>query len=120
MPRFSANLSMLFAELDFLDRFAAVGAPNLDLQYDIYHLQIMEGDLAPTIERNLGRIGHIQIADNPGRHEPGSGEINYGFLFQFLDRIGYEGWIGCEYKPRATTTEGLGWFAPYAHRGDTA
>jgi hydroxypyruvate isomerase len=97
-----------------------VGVPNLDLQYDIYHMQIMEGDLAPTIERNLGRIGHIQIADNPGRHEPGSGEINYGFVFQFLDRIGYGGWIGCEYKPRTTTTEGLGWFAPYAQRGDTA
>jgi len=91
----------------------AAGADNLALQYDIYHMQIMEGDLAPTIEANLSRIAHIQLADNPGRHEPGSGEINYPFLFDFLDRIGYTGWIGCEYKPAATTVEGLSWIAPY-------
>ncbi len=92
----------------------AVGSANLGLQYDIYHMQIMEGDLAPTIEANLAHIRHIQLADNPGRHEPGTGEINYPFLFGFLDRIGYQGWIGCEYKPATTTAEGLGWFAPYA------
>ena len=86
-----------------------VGDDNFFLQYDIYHMQIMEGDLARTIERNLGRIAHMQLADNPGRHEPGSGEINYPFLFDFLDRIGYAGWIGCEYKPAGKTTEGLGW-----------
>ena len=86
-----------------------VGDDNLYLQYDIYHMQIMEGDLARTMERNLGRIAHMQLADNPGRHEPGSGEINYPFLFDFLDRIGYAGWIGCEYKPAGKTTEGLGW-----------
>ena len=91
----------------------AVGAPNLMLQYDVYHMQIMEGDLAPTIERNLSRIGHMQIADTPGRHEPGSGEINYGFLFGHIDRIGYDGWIGCEYRPATTTAEGLGWTEPY-------
>ena len=90
-----------------------VGADNLRLQYDIYHMQIMEGDLAPTIERLLGRIGHIQIADTPGRHEPGTGEINYPFLFGHLDRIGYEGWVGCEYVPANGTVEGLGWYAPY-------
>jgi hydroxypyruvate isomerase len=91
----------------------AAGSDNVAIQYDIYHMQIMEGDLAPTIERNLARIGHIQLADNPGRHEPGTGEINYPFLFDFLDRIGYTGWIGCEYKPATTTVEGLSWIAPY-------
>ncbi len=89
------------------------GAPNLALQYDVYHMQIMEGDLAPTIERHLDRIAHIQISDTPGRHEPGTGEINYPFLFDHLDRLGYEGWIGCEYKPAAGTTDGLGWVRPY-------
>jgi hydroxypyruvate isomerase len=86
---------------------------NIFLQYDIYHMQIMEGDLARTIERTLPKIRHIQLADNPGRNEPGTGEINYGFLFGHLDRIGYGGWIGCEYKPRTTTNDGLGWFTPY-------
>ena len=95
----------------------AVGSDNLALQYDIYHMQIMEGDLAPTIEDNLSRIAHIQLADNPGRHEPGTGEINYPFLFDFIDRIGYPGWIGCEYKPAATTAEGLSWIAPYVGAG---
>ena len=91
----------------------AVASDNLALQYDIYHMQIMEGDLAPTIERLLGSIAHMQLADNPGRHEPGTGEINYPFLFQHIDRLGYEGWIGCEYKPAATTEEGLVWAKPY-------
>ena len=72
-------------------------------------MQIMEGDLAPTIEKNLALIPHMQLADTPGRHEPGSGEINYDFLLPFLDRIGYNGWIGCEYKPATTTEAGLGW-----------
>lgn len=89
--------------------FDEVGSNNLKLQYDIYHMQIMEGDLAPTIEANLARIAHVQLADNPGRHEPGTGEINYPFLFAHLDRLGYDGWIGCEYKPQAGTQEGLGW-----------
>ena len=83
-------------------------------------MQIMEGDLAPTIEANLDRIAHIQLADTPGRHEPGTGEINYPFLFEHLDRIGYDGWIGCEYKPAKGTTEGLGWFAPYAQKNAAA
>ena len=87
-----------------------VGSANLGLQYDIYHMQIMEGDLALTIETNLARIGHMQLADNPGRNEPGTGEINYPFLFGFIDGLGYDGWIGCEYKPAAGTREGLGWF----------
>ncbi len=91
----------------------AVGAPNLFLQYDIYHMQIVEGDLAPTMERLLPRIGHMQLADTPGRHEPGTGEINYPFLFGHLDRIGYQGWIGCEYRPAGDTVAGLGWAKPY-------
>ena len=86
-----------------------VGSDNLFLQYDIYHMQRMEGELAATMEKHLPRIAHLQLADNPGRNEPGTGEINYGFLFRQLDRIGYGGWIGCEYKPRTTTTAGLGW-----------
>ncbi|HTP49750.1 MAG TPA: hydroxypyruvate isomerase [Anaeromyxobacteraceae bacterium] len=90
-----------------------VGAPNLKLQYDAYHMQVMEGDLARTLEANLSRIGHVQIADNPGRHEPGTGEINYPFLFGHLDRIGYRGWVGCEYKPAAATGAGLAWFGPW-------
>ncbi len=86
-----------------------VGADNAFVQYDIYHAQRMEGELAATLQTNLARIGHIQLADNPGRHEPGTGEINYPFLFAHLDRIGYSGWIGCEYKPATSTEAGLGW-----------
>ncbi len=93
-----------------------VGSDNLYLQYDIYHMQIMEGDLARTIEANLSRIAHIQLADNPGRHEPGTGEINYPFLYQHIDRIGYSGWIGAEYKPAAGAAEGLGWFREFARK----
>jgi len=89
--------------------FDEVGSDNLKLQYDIYHMQRMEGELAKTIERLLPRIAHIQLADNPGRHEPGTGEINYPFLFNFIDGIGYTGWIGAEYKPLTTTTAGLSW-----------
>jgi hydroxypyruvate isomerase len=90
-----------------------VGAPNLLLQYDIYHSQVMEGDLARTIEANVTRIGHLQLADNPGRHEPGTGEINYEYLFRRIDDLGYRGWIGCEYKPAGTTQAGLGWMKRY-------
>ena len=90
-----------------------VGSPNLHFQYDVYHMQIMEGDLARTIEANLDIIRHLQLADNPGRNEPGTGEINYPFLFDFLDRVGYGGAIGCEYKPATTTEAGLGWVRQY-------
>jgi hydroxypyruvate isomerase len=96
-----------------LEVIDAVGSPHLWLQYDIYHMQVMEGDLARTIERCLARVAHMQLADNPGRHEPGTGEINYPFLFQFIDKLGYVGWVGCEYKPATTTTAGLGWIKPY-------
>ena len=96
-----------------LDIIKAVGSDNLFIQYDIYHMQIMEGDLARTIEENLKLIPHMQLADNPGRNEPGTGEINYGYLLPHTDRLGYQGWIGCEYKPAATTEAGLGWAKPY-------
>jgi len=86
-----------------------VGADNAFVQYDIYHAQRMEGEIAATLSKHLARIGHVQIADNPGRHEPGSGELNYAFLFAHLDRIGYHGHVGCEYKPATTTEAGLGW-----------
>jgi hydroxypyruvate isomerase len=92
--------------LDVLDE---VGADNTFVLYDIYHAQRMEGELAATLKKNLARIGHMQLADNPGRNEPGTGEINYAWLFKHIDAIGYDGWIGCEYKPAATTTAGLAW-----------
>ena len=92
-----------------LDLIAEVGSDNLYVQYDIYHMQIMEGDLARTMEANLAKIAHIQLADNPGRNEPGTGEINYPFLYGFIDKIGYKGWIGAEYKPKSDTVAGLGW-----------
>ena len=95
-----------------------VGSENLFIQYDIYHMQIMEGDLTRTIQRHLPRIAHLQLADNPGRPEPGSGEINYPFLFRHLDAIGYRGWIGCEYIPAHGTPEGLGWYRPYRAADD--
>jgi hydroxypyruvate isomerase len=87
----------------------AAAVPNLYYQYDVYHMQIMEGDLAPTLERRLARIGHVQIADTPGRNEPGTGEVNFRFLLRHLDRIGYHGHVGCEYRPRAGTLAGLSW-----------
>ena len=86
-----------------------VGAPNAFVQYDIYHAQRTEGELAATLQKHLARIAHVQLADNPGRNEPGTGEINYPYLFAHLDRIGYQGWVGCEYKPAQGTEAGLGW-----------
>lgn len=94
-----------------------VASSNLYLQYDIYHAQRMEGELAATMKQHLARIGHIQLADNPARNEPGTGEINYGFLFDQLDALGYSGHIGCEYKPKDSspggTQAGLGWVAAH-------
>jgi hydroxypyruvate isomerase len=92
-----------------------VAADNAFLQYDVYHAQRFEGELAATLAKYLHRIGHIQVADNPGRNEPGTGEINYGFLFAHLQRIGYRGFVGCEYKPAGTTEAGLGWLAAAQH-----
>ncbi len=103
----------LYTTAQVLSVIEAAGSANVGYQYDIYHMQIMEGDLARTIKTNFDVIGHIQIADNPDRHEPGTGEINYSFLFKFLDDIGYDGWIGCEYAPAGKTEDGLGWMKPY-------
>ena len=96
-----------------IEAIDAVGADNLELQYDIFHMQIVEGDLAKTIERLLPRIGHLQLADVPDRHEPGSGEINFDFLLAHIDRLGYQGWIGCEYLPQGDTVQGLAWAKRY-------
>ena len=94
-----------------------VGADNAALQYDLFHMQLMEGNLALTMERLLPRIGHLQIADVPGRHEPGTGELNFDFLLRHADRLGYSGWIGCEYNPLGDTVEGLKWAQPYLKGG---
>jgi hydroxypyruvate isomerase len=104
MPGFYLNRTAQALEI-----IKAADSDNVFLQYDVYHAQVMEGDLCNTIAKNLAHIGHIQIADNPGRHEPGTGEINYPYLFTQLDRMGYSGWVGCEYKPAASTEEGLRW-----------
>ena len=87
-----------------------VGADNVRLQYDLYHMQIMEGDLLRTAARLLPWIGHIQFADNPGRHEPGTGEIHFARVFAELDRLGYDGWMSAEYRPSTNTEASLGWF----------
>jgi hydroxypyruvate isomerase len=96
-----------------IDVLNAAGEGNAFLQYDFFHMQIMEGSLAQTVERLLPRIGHIQLADVPDRHEPGTGEINFDFLLRHLDAIGYSGWVGCEYNPKGDTVEGLTWARPY-------
>jgi hydroxypyruvate isomerase len=96
-----------------LELIARADRPNVKLQFDMYHVQIMEGDLARSIERLLPHIGHMQLADNPGRHEPGTGEINYEWLLQRIDDLGYPGWVGCEYKPLGPTVAGLGWASRY-------
>ena len=94
-----------------------IGAPNLQVQFDIYHCQIVEGDVSVKLKRDMVRpnagIGHIQIAGVPERHEPDIGELNYPYLFELIDTLGYNGWIGCEYRPKAGTSEGLGWLRPY-------
>ena len=97
-----------------------VRSANLFLQYDFYHQQRTAGELLATYRRLKNRIAHIQVADNPGRGEPGTGEVNYPFLFDELDRDGYSGWIGCEYRPRGDTSAGLGWIRPYLRARDAA
>jgi hydroxypyruvate isomerase len=98
-----------------------IGLPNLQVQFDCYHCQIVEGDLAVKLRRDMKRrnagIGHIQIAGVPYRNEPDTGEVNYPYLFDLIDSLGYGGWIGCEYRPRAGTSDGLGWLTPYRHAG---
>lgn len=90
-----------------------VGAANLKVQMDLYHAQIVEGDIATKLRRHLPHIGHIQIASVPERNEPDGGELNYPYLFRLLDELGYDGWLGCEYRPAGGTVEGLGWLAAY-------
>jgi hydroxypyruvate isomerase len=91
----------------------AVGPERLGLQFDLYHTQITEGDLVPRMQALLPYIAHMQVADTPGRHEPGTGEVNWPFVFKAIDDGGYRGWIGCEYRPAGDTVAGLGWFQPY-------
>jgi len=104
IPGFFLNYTAQAAEI--IDE---VGSDNLFIQYDIYHAQRMEGELANTFKKYQSRIAHVQLADNPGRNEPGTGEINYAFMFKFIDEAGFDGWIGCEYKPAGNTSAGLGW-----------
>jgi len=92
---------------------AEVGAPNLKVQMDFYHCQIVEGDLAMKLRRHIAGVGHIQIAGVPDRHEPDQGEVDYPYLFGLMDGLGYAGWVGCEYRPRAGTSAGLGWLRPW-------
>jgi hydroxypyruvate isomerase len=112
MPGFILNRADQALEL-----MDAVGAPNLLLQYDVYHAQREQGELVATLRQHISRIGHIQVADNPGRHQPGTGEINFPFLFQELDRIGYAGYVGLEYVPSPDSRSSFGWITEmgYAH-----
>jgi hydroxypyruvate isomerase len=99
------------------DSFAicqAVSAPNLKMQMDCYHMQVMEGDLATKLRQYAPHCGHVQIAGAPERHEPDTGEIRYEYIFRLLDEIGFSGWVGCEYRPAGKTVDGLGWFQPFA------
>lgn len=99
--------------VNFMD---SIGAENVELQYDVYHMQRMEGNLADTISRVLPRIGHVQVADPPGRSEPGTGEINYRYILDLLERSGYAGWVGLEYNPATPTTEeSLGWIKEFGY-----
>lgn len=110
MPGYFVNRTA--EALEILD---AVDSDNLFIQYDVYHAQRMEGELGNTLRNLAARIGHIQIADNPGRHEPGTGEINYDWLLRHIDAIGYDDWIGCEYIPATTTRAGMHWMTAWAH-----
>ena len=109
IPGFFLNTTAQAAEV-----IEALGGPErVGLQFDLYHCQITEGDLVPHAERLRPLVAHMQVADTPGRHEPGTGEVNWPFVFRRLDEIGYDCWIGCEYRPAGGTEDGLGWFAPY-------
>lgn len=108
VPGFYLNTSA-----DALKLIEAVSHPNIHLQYDIYHMQIMEGDLIQTIQAHMDQIAHIQLADNPGRHQPGTGEINFTNLFSFIEQAGYPGWLGCEYIPTGRTEDTLAFLKPY-------
>ena len=108
MPGFFVN-----STAHALSIFEQVGSDNLFLQYDFYHMQRVQGELATNFATLQPLIAHVQVADNPGRHEPGTGEINHPFLFGLMERLGYDGWVGAEYGPLAGTSEGLGWLRDY-------
>ncbi len=93
---------------------AGIGLPNLKMQMDCYHIQVTEGDIATKLRKYASLCEHIQIAGVPERNEPDTGEVNYSYLFRLLDEIGYPGWIGCEYRPKGKTVDGLGWFKPWS------
>ena len=101
------------------DLIAELNIPNLKLQFDIYHCQIIHGDVTMRLREMMPLIGHVQIASIPSRNEPDGEELNYPFLFDELDRLGYQGFVGCEYNPRGNTAEGLGWFKSYAGKSHT-
>jgi hydroxypyruvate isomerase len=105
MPGFFVN-----TQAQSRDICAAVNAPNLKMQMDCYHMQVMEGDIATKLKLYAAECGHIQIAGAPERHEPDTGEVRYEYLYRLLDEIGYDGWLGCEYRPAGKTVDGLGWF----------
>jgi hydroxypyruvate isomerase len=102
MPGYFLNTQSQAAEV-------CAAVPNLKIQMDCYHMQVAEGDIATKLRRYAALCGHVQIAGVPERHEPNTGEIHYPYLFQLLDDLGYEGWIGCEYRPAGKTLDGLGW-----------
>ena len=104
---------LLSYQQDALAVIDAIGASNLLVQFDCYHCQIMEGDIATKLRAMFELIGHVQVASVPGRNEPDGQELNYPYVFQVLDELGYAGWVGCEYKPRAGTSDGLGWLRAY-------
>lgn len=108
MPGYFLNLQQQAHDIA-----AEVGAPNLQVQMDFYHCQIMEGDLSARLQKHFPGVGHLQIAGVPDRHEPDTGEINYPHLFALIDALGYTGFVGCEYRPRAGTSAGLGWLRAY-------
>jgi len=108
------NPGFFLSDFDFAEKVIAdIGAPNLRLQFDVYHAQITHGDLTKRIERQMPWIGHVQIANPPHRHEPGKGEIDYRHVFETFDRLGYEGWIGCEYRPSGSMLDSLNWIREY-------
>jgi hydroxypyruvate isomerase len=104
---------LLYTSAQAIETIDAAGHENLAIEYDLYHMQIMEGNLVNRMTEILDRIGHIQFADTPGRHEPGTGEINYPFVFEEIDKMGWQGWLGAEYVPTRKTTETLEWLQPY-------
>jgi len=109
MPGFFVN-----TQAESYEIWQAVNAPNFKMQMDLYHMQVMEGDLAMKLRKYAAQCGHVQIAGAPKRNEPDTGEVRYEYLYEVLDEIGYDGWVGCEYKPAGKTVDGLGWFKPYA------